>query len=172
MGVMGHYVGDSSQPLHTSKHHNGWVGENPLGYPTNRTFHAWIDGGYFHKIGGLKTEALAQRIKPAEHVGDSAQPDSFFQAVVAHVVKQNKQVEPLYKLEKEHKLSPRSGEIDPEGLAFMEGQILQGAQMLGNIWLSAWQDATEDKHLKTELEKRSKAESAAKENTQRQGAEK
>lgn len=26
MGVMGHYVGDGAQPLHTSVHHNGWEG--------------------------------------------------------------------------------------------------------------------------------------------------
>src|SRR5438105_9633081 len=32
MGVMGHYVGDASQPLHTTIHHHGWVGENPHGY--------------------------------------------------------------------------------------------------------------------------------------------
>src|SRR6185436_4072593 len=32
MGVMGHFVGDGAQPLHTTRHHNGWVGENPKGY--------------------------------------------------------------------------------------------------------------------------------------------
>jgi hypothetical protein len=156
MGVMGHFVGDGSQPLHTSKHHNGWVGENPHGYPTNRTFHAWIDGGYFRKIGGLKPEVLSRRMQPAQHVGNPELPDGFFQVAVAYVVAQNKLVEPLYKLEKERKLSPRGDEINPEGRAFMEGQIVRGAQMLGDIWLSAWQDATEDKHLKTELTKRLK----------------
>ena len=34
MGVMGHYVGDGSQPLHTTVHFNGWVGDNPKGYTT------------------------------------------------------------------------------------------------------------------------------------------
>ena len=29
MGVMGHLVGDASQPLHTTIHHHGWVGANP-----------------------------------------------------------------------------------------------------------------------------------------------
>ena len=41
MGVMGHYVGDGSQPLHTTVHFNGWVGDNPKGYTTRTTFHAW-----------------------------------------------------------------------------------------------------------------------------------
>ena len=40
MGVMGHYVGDGSQPLHTTVHFNGWVGDNPKGYTTKQTFHA------------------------------------------------------------------------------------------------------------------------------------
>jgi hypothetical protein len=52
MGVMGHFVGDGAQPLHTTKHFNGWVGDNPRGYTTDRTFHAWIDGGYFRQTGG------------------------------------------------------------------------------------------------------------------------
>ncbi|MBX9736320.1 MAG: hypothetical protein K2X32_05290, partial [Phycisphaerales bacterium] len=32
MGVLSHFVGDASQPLHTTKHFNGWVGENPKGF--------------------------------------------------------------------------------------------------------------------------------------------
>ena len=51
MGTMGHFVGDAAQPLHTTKHYNGWVGENPHGYTTNLTFHSWIDGGYLRKVG-------------------------------------------------------------------------------------------------------------------------
>jgi hypothetical protein len=43
MGVMGHYVGDSSQPLHTTIHHHGWVGDNPHHYSTNGRIHSWID---------------------------------------------------------------------------------------------------------------------------------
>src|ERR1022692_3331273 len=31
-GWLGHYVGDGSQPLHTSIQYNGWVGPNPHGY--------------------------------------------------------------------------------------------------------------------------------------------
>src|SRR5881394_1070355 len=28
MGVMGHYAGDAAQPLHTTRHFNGWIGAN------------------------------------------------------------------------------------------------------------------------------------------------
>jgi len=158
MGVMGHFVGDSAQPLHTTKHHHGWVGDNPLGYGTNLSFHAWIDGGYFRKLGGVKTEALVGKIQPARRVGDPAQPAGFFHAAVACLVAQNKLVESLYQLEKKHSLSPHDNETDPAGRAFMEGQIIKGAQMLGDIWYSAWQDAVVDKFLQAELKKRTKAE--------------
>ena len=59
MGVMGHFVGDGSQPLHTTMHFNGWVGDNPNGlHDASQKFHAWIDGGYFRKTGGIKVEPL------------------------------------------------------------------------------------------------------------------
>jgi hypothetical protein len=51
MGVMGHYVGDGAQPLHTTKHHNGWVGANPNNYTKWPGLHSWIDGGFPAKAG-------------------------------------------------------------------------------------------------------------------------
>ena len=68
MGVMGHYVGDSTQPLHTTIHNNGWVGANPKGYTTWEGFHAWIDGGFNAKI-GLTLAAVAARARPANGGG-------------------------------------------------------------------------------------------------------
>ena len=35
---------DGAQPLHTSKHHNGWKGPNPNGYTTSSSFHSFING--------------------------------------------------------------------------------------------------------------------------------
>lgn len=157
MGVMGHYVGDASQPLHATKHHHGWVGANPDNYPTNSRFHAWIDGGYLHKIGGVKMELLAAKLKPAQHVGNPDEENGFFHAMMAYVAADNAEVTPIYKLERDHKLSPRDGNVDAEGENFIEARLIAGAEMLGGIWLSAWQDAPEDKFLQQELEKRGKA---------------
>src|SRR4051812_39062208 len=50
MGVMGHYVGDAAQPLHSTIHHHGWVGTNTHQYTTQASFHGWIDGGFFAKV--------------------------------------------------------------------------------------------------------------------------
>jgi hypothetical protein len=153
MGVMGHFVGDGAQPLHTTIYFNGWNGVNPNGYTTNRGFHSWIDGGYFHKTGEPKLEDLAGRIHPAEKVGEAGRPDGLFRAVVSYLVEQNKLVEPLYQLDKDGKLTGEG----PQGLLgrpFLEGQLVKGGQMLGNIWLTAWLSAPEDTYLRAQLKQR------------------
>jgi len=156
MGVMGHYVGDASQPLHTTIHHHGWVGDNPHQYSTNRGFHSWIDGGFFNKIGGANFKAMQSNLRPAQLVslnGHAAKPEEMFQAGVAFVIEQQKLVEPLYQLDKEGKLSGQ-GESAVEGRAFLEGQLVKSGQMLGDIWFSAWQQAPPDTYLKTRLAER------------------
>ncbi len=156
MGVMGHFVGDGSQPLHTTMHFNGWVGNNPHGYTTNRTFHAWIDGGYFRQTGGIDVKQLAGKIHPAERIKNAGEPDGMFRDAVAYVVAQNKLVEPLYELEKEGKLTGR-GDKGLEGRAFLDGQLVKAGQMLGDIWYTAWLEAPEDQYLQRTLQERNAA---------------
>ena len=159
MGVMGHYVGDASQPLHSTIHHHGWVGENPHGYTTNSHFHAWIDGGFFEKIGGANVKGLEGRLRPAQMVlinGHTARPEEMFQAAMMFIVDNNKLVEPLYELDKEGKLTGE-GEKGLEGRAFLEGQLVKSGQLLGDIWYSAWEQAPPDTFLKAQLAKRKAA---------------
>jgi len=153
MGVMGHFVGDGSQPLHTTVHFNGWVGDNPRGYRSDHTFHAWIDGGFFRATGGLNVTNLVSRIHPAGGVGNPRQPDGVFRAVAGYLVEQNQLVEPLYQLDKEGKLSGE-GQRGLAGRAFLEKQIVRAGQMLGDLWNTAWLAASEDKYLEHQLELR------------------
>lgn len=158
MGLMGHYVGDCAQPLHTTKHHNGWVGENPSGYTKWPGLHSWVDGGMIAK-GGIKAEALAGRVKPAAPISLAAPADGrdpMFVAVLDYLIEQSKQVEPLYQLEKAGKLSQDKEQpaVSPEGRAFIEGQLIKGGQMLGAIWLTAWKGTVPDNYLRTQLAKR------------------
>jgi len=154
MGVMGHFVGDGSQPLHTSKYFNGWdATDNPKGYTTKTTFHSWIDGGYLKKTGGIKVETLVGKIQPATRIANAGDPEAFFRSIVAYLVAQNKYVEPLYEMDKTGQLS---GEGD-KGLAarpFLDGQLVKAGQLLGNIWLTAWLEAPEDKYLQGQLKQR------------------
>ena len=42
-GWLGHYVGDGSNPMHTSIQYNGWVGPNPKGYSTSHDIHSKME---------------------------------------------------------------------------------------------------------------------------------
>jgi hypothetical protein len=155
MGVTGHFVGDGSQPLHTSANFNGWDPKNnPKGYTTRQTFHAWIDGGYFKKTGGINVDLLVGKIQPATQIPDADDPENFFRFVVNYLVDQNKFVEPLYQMEKDGQLSGEGGK-GLEGRPFLEGQLVKAGQMLGNIWLTAWLEAPEDTYLERQLQQRS-----------------
>jgi hypothetical protein len=154
MGVMGHFVGDGSQPLHTTRHHHGWLGENPNHYTTNYTFHAWIDGGYLQQfppdLARLRSRLRPARLLPAD--GRPPKPDTFA-LTLKYLQDQHAQVETLFQLDRAGKLSGRR-EIAPEGHEFLTGQLLVAAQMLGDLWLTAWQQAPPDMYLRAALDKR------------------
>ncbi|PYK99227.1 MAG: hypothetical protein DME19_09440 [Verrucomicrobia bacterium] len=156
MGVMGHFVGDGAQPLHTTRNFNGWVDPNPRRYTTNHNFHAWIDGGYFQKAGFLSPAGLQSRLRPAQMLwpdDPKAHHDDIFPEVMRFIVEQNKQVEPLYQLEKEGKLSGES-EASLSGRAFLADQLIRAGRLLGDLWYTAWQQAPIDTYLRTHLLKR------------------
>jgi hypothetical protein len=164
MGVVGHYIGDASQPLHTTMHHHGWVGDNPKGYTTNRSIHSWIDGGYLLKVGGADQGAMLKNIRPAKLVpldGRPARPEEIFQAAMVFVMDAHKLVEPLYQMDKQGKLSGE-GETGLQGKPFLENQLVKAGQMLGDLWYSAWQHAPADNFLRGQLTRRQLAADGSK----------
>ena len=154
MGVMGHYVGDGAQPLHTTMHHHGWEGENPHGYSNWRGLHAWIDGGYIAKAGITAREI---QVAPAQALLTAASTDGrdpVFVAVLHYFLAQNAQVEPLYMLEQTGQFKVANIGQSPEGRAFIAQQLRQGAEMLGTLWLTAWREAGPDDYLARQLAQR------------------
>lgn len=153
MGVMGHYVGDAAQPLHTTKHYNGWVGENPQNY-TRQKIHSHVDG-YFRGLDAAGFQAVASRLHPARLPAEEAgaKPGDTFDLVMAYILEQHKQVVPLYELEKSGKLFG-VGEKGAEGKEFLTKQLQAGGQMLGDLWFAAWQQAGPDTFLQSQLAKR------------------
>ncbi|MCF7688105.1 MAG: hypothetical protein K9M98_05415 [Cephaloticoccus sp.] len=161
MGVMGHYVGDGAQPLHTTVHHNGWVGNNPHGYTKWPGLHSWIDGGFIAKA-GIDTAQLLPRVTPTQPLDLTMRPDGrnpVFVATVNYIAAQNDLVEPLYALEQAGKFKAENIGKTTEGREFITGQLLKGGEMLSAIWLTAWRNATEDSYLAGQLAKRSAADS-------------
>ena len=154
MGVMGHFVGDASQPLHTTMYHHGWTTDNnPNHYTTSLGFHAWIDGGFFRKTGGIDAKKLASKIQPASEIPAADDPNGAFRAAVDFIVAQNRLVESLYRLDRDGKLS-NQGDHGAEGRAFLEGQLVKSGQLLGDLWLTAWRTAPEDTFLERQLQQR------------------
>ncbi len=155
MGVMGHYVGDSTQPLHTTIHNNGWVGANPKGYTTWEGFHAWIDGGFNAKIGlkpgDVAPQARAAKVLPTATAAGAR--DRLFGEIMDHLVAESARVEPLYELDKEKKLSGTMPGSE-EGRAFLEEQLLRGGELLSSLWLTASRNAQPDTYLRAQLLKR------------------
>jgi hypothetical protein len=154
---MAHYVGDCAQPLHTTKHHNGWVGANPKGYTTWTGLHSWIDGGIIGKA-NIRHPQLVPRVKPAQPIPVAARPDGrdpIFVAVIDYLQAQHRQMEPIYQLEKAGKLGQgEQGVVADEARAFIEARLLEGGQMLGAIWLTAYRNATPDTYLRSSLIRR------------------
>lgn len=157
MGTMGHYVGDACQPLHVTKHFNGWAGDNPNGYTRARTIHSWIDSGFFNKTGGIDAAMIVQRARPAARLStvasDPAGRDPIFVHVLAYMEAQLPKVEQVYVFEKEGKLNPDKPQ-SKEGRAFLEDQLLAGAKMLGDLWRTACEDAGPDQFLIAQLQAR------------------
>ena len=152
MGLMGHAVGDATQPLHSTRSYNGWVGPNPQGYTTNRSFHSWIDGGYLRKVGvsGADVLAAARPAKVLALVPPGPQDDPVFRVACEFLAEQFTKVEPLYRMDKEGQLSG----VAPKGLEarpFLVQQLGLAATMLADLWLSAWEQAPVDQFLRSQL---------------------
>jgi hypothetical protein len=159
MGTMGHFVGDAAQPLHTTKHHNGWVGENPHGYTTWNRLHSFVDSGFILKA-GITYANVGGRVQPAKPLAltdTSGGRDPMFNVAMDYVLTQHRQMETVYQLEQAGKLNHDQKPANPEGVAFIEDRLLTGGEMLGRIWLTAWQSSTPDAFLRGQLLKKKAA---------------
>lgn len=155
LGVLGHAVGDAGQPLHTTRHYNGWVGDNPKGYATTRTFHGWIDGGYLKRV-GLPRDLVDRLTRPARvlnAIPNLATDDPVFRAACVFIETQFQQVEPLYQLDQAGGLSGR-GPKGLEGQGFLADQLARSAVFLADLWLTALEQAPPDTFLLGQLSQR------------------
>jgi hypothetical protein len=135
-GWLGHYVGDGSQPLHTSIQYNGWTGPNPNGYTTGHQIH-WQFEGPFVGANIHAPEVLAQMTPTKAIDGD------VFDAYVAYLRHTSTYVEKVYQLEK---AGGFTGEGTPESRAFTAERVAAGASMLRDLLYTAWVDSAVPVH--------------------------
>ena len=128
MGILAHFVGDAAQPLHTTRHHHGWVGDNPKGYTTDKGIHAYIDGR------GIKNFKINYAmLKPTQKYDAKVNAADPWNDVIIYIQRSYDQVVPLYELKK-------SGDIDKDaGKAFITERLQDAGAMLAALYNSAWE---------------------------------
>jgi hypothetical protein len=126
-GWLGHYVADGSQPLHTTIQYNGWVGPNPNGYTTERKIHAQFETAYV--AANITAKDFARLVTSPERLDDP------FARYVAYLRQSNELVEKVYQLEK---AGGFTGKGSSEGFEFTTHRLAAGAQMLLDLWYTAW----------------------------------
>ena len=135
LGVLSHFVADAAQPLHTTRHHHGWVGENPSGYTTRREIHAEIDATVLekHDIYDAAIRAGFKGDRPDLADINESNPWS---AVLTHIERSHAAMEDIYKLEK-------SGDLWKEpGKALIIQRVTDAAEMLAALYNAAWEAST------------------------------
>jgi hypothetical protein len=131
-GLLGHYVGDGANPLHTTINYNGWFhGPNPHNYTTSKDLH-W-------KMEGIFVASNLNRISfqpaPARELRD---PWSDY---LRYLYGSNALVERVYQLEQQRGFD---GEGTPQSREFIASRLATGAQMLGSLWYTAWVESAVD----------------------------
>ena len=129
-GWLGHYVSDGANPMHTTIQYNGWVGDNPNGYTIAKDVHYQFESGFVQRI--------QSQLTIVELVKEPVRLQHPFEDYVAYLRASNALVEKTYQLEKAGAFK-ESG--TPDGREFVRERLAAGAQMLLNLWYTAWEES-------------------------------
>jgi hypothetical protein len=127
-GWLGHYVGDGSQPLHTSVQYNGWTGPNPNGYTTSHQIHWQFEGPF---VGAnIHAPEVQAKMTPAKAIeGD------MFDDYMAYLRHTYTYIDKLYQLEKVGGFTDAG---TAESREFTAERLAVGASMLRDMIYTAW----------------------------------
>jgi hypothetical protein len=127
LGVLAHYVGDGSQPLHVTIHYNGWGPfPNPAGYTQDRV-HGPFEGDFVRAY--VSADAVRAAMTPyADCHCDIAR------WTAAYLAATGEEVVPFYELQKAGGLVAG----DARGRAFAAARLAAGASALRDLVVDAW----------------------------------
>lgn len=128
-GILGHYVADGSNPHHTTKNHNGWVGDNPKEFTVDKTFHSRFESQYVQ--GQIKLPDVLGGMQSSPRVFPNLRD-----AVIAYLNTSFGELERLYEIDKAAPFQPDA--TTPEQKAFATARLAAGAEMLRDVWWTAW----------------------------------
>ncbi|MEE8060591.1 MAG: hypothetical protein V3T16_02125 [Gemmatimonadales bacterium] len=128
-GILGHYVADGSNPLHTTIHYNGWVGDTSLGYASDDAMHARFESRY------VRGQITIEDVLPSVETEARTVPDLRL-AVWQYIEDSNALVERVYQIDREARFDERT--TAPANKAFIVDRLAAGATMLRDLWWTAW----------------------------------
>jgi hypothetical protein len=135
LGILAHYIGDASQPMHVSIHYNGWGTNlpNPQGY-TNSHIHVPFEGPFVYAH--VDAAVVRADMTPYRdcHCGIGAWTADYLARTQAQVV-------PLYELYKT--VGFETG--DPRWRVFAAARLAAGADALRDAVIDAWRESATGK---------------------------
>ena len=127
-GILGHYVADASNPLHTTVSYNGWVGGNPNGYVTERGIHARFEIQY------VRGQVSGDELVP--FMSDPVVFDDLRTAIWDYLEDSHAMVEQLYRIDRESSFNRDTAAAANK--VFTVGRLAAGAVTLRDLWWTAW----------------------------------
>ena len=128
LGVLSHYVGDGSQPLHVSIHYNGWGDyPNPQGFTTDRGTHSNFEGRFVKETVDL--DDVRRRMRPQRSCTQPVEA-----CTIGYLKESLTQVVPFYTLEKAGAFRAPNA----TGEAFAAERLAIAASALRDIVADAW----------------------------------
>ena len=132
-GILGHFVADASQPLHTTVSYNGWLFPNPNGYANDCQIHSRFETEFVSHA--LSTEDLVPKLAAPQLRAD------YFDTAITFIRQSNALVEKTYQLDKAGDFSTFRYPTSAEGKAFATDRLAAGASLLRDLWWSAWRNS-------------------------------
>ena len=134
-GILGHFVTDGSQPLHTTIHYNGWADDvpDPDGYTRDRTLHGRFETDFVDRH--VTQRAVEERVRAPLALSGDVRP-----AVFGYLRETLSRVDQLYRLELDVGFDPEAP-APRATVDFTADRLAAGAEMLAVLWLSAWEES-------------------------------
>ena len=137
-GILGHYVGDTANPHHTTIHYNGWAdADNPEHFRTDCDTHERFEFDFVTRA--IELDDVLREMRPPTLRTNA------FAAAVAHVRESNALVRDLYRIDRDGDFDRGNGTA--RAREFAARRLAAGASLLRDLWWSAYRDS--ERPLKT-----------------------
>ena len=134
-GVLGHYVGDGSQPMHMSIQYNGWLDTtpNPKNFTKDRTLHTRYEATYVNAA--VEFASVRPKVQAPQRL------NNVWDSIKQYLSQGFADLEPMYELEKTGEFNPQQPRA--KGTEFIVNELGRAGTMLGNLWYTAWLESAE-----------------------------